>query len=377
MKQGLAKGCFATLAAVGALFAGCAMAAETNAPAAPATVKNGTIGYVVTEAYWAVYQSPDGKEECPDGINKLGPREQFKADYPDGGTLVDTALKRESESWFPQEYKEHFPFHEAAGKIAIGLNLDGKVGPNDFTSPDGEKGIDNQLYRVIGCEAHFRGPDGVIYHFDNKFMQDFNYSRGLIEITGVDNLVNDPNVTVHIHRGLDKLMTDATGNTTMPGGTQHIDTRFGKKFEATLKGKIVNGVLTTEPADIHWPWSTFFGVPGRQYFRGVRFQLKLDPEGATGLMAGYADVNAWYDQMISAWSTHHLSYGQTSAPSVYHELRKLADGYPDKNGQMTAISSAVNVTFTQVYIEHPEDASKEVASNDKGGARPVAAGGQR
>lgn len=359
MKGVLAKACFGTFATAGALYAGGASAAAINAPA-PLT--NGTIGYVITEAHWGVYQSAEGKEECPDGINKMGPREQFSAEFPNGGRLVDTALKRESASWFPQDYQEKFPFKEAKGKIALGLNLDGKVGPNDFTSPEGEKGIDNQLFRVIGCEAHFRGPDGVIWFFDNKFMKDFDYSRGLIELTGVDNLTDDPEIEVHIYRGLDRLMTDATGNTIMPGGTQHIDARFGKKFEKTLKGKIVNGVLMTEAADVYWPWSTFFGVPGRQFIRGMRFQLKLDPEGAKGLMAGYADVDAWYYQMISAWSTHHLSYGQTSAPSVYRELRRLADGYPDKDGRMTAISSAIDVKFTQVYIEHP---TREVAKDEK------------
>ena len=364
MKGNLVKG-FTTFAAAGALMSGAAMAAD---PALPATVKNGTIGYVITEAHWGVYQSPGGKEECPDGINKMGPREQFSAQFPNGGTLADTALKREGQSWFPQDYEDKFPFKEAKGTIAIGMNLDGKVGPNDFTSPDGVKGVDNQLFRVVGCLAHFRGPDGVIWFFDNKFMKDFDYSRGLFEITGVDSLANDPDVEVHIYRGLDRLMTDATGNTIMPGGTQHIDARFGKKFERTIKGKIVDGTLITEPVDAYWPWATFFGVPGRQFIRGMRYQLKLEQDGAKGLMAGYADVDAWYDQMITAWSTHHLSYGQTSAPSVYRELRKNADGYPDKDGQMTAISAAMDVKFTQVYIEHP---AREVAKDEKPKMAPV------
>ena len=219
--------------------------------------------------------------------------------------------------------------------------------------------------------------DGVIWFFDNKFMKDFNFSRMLLEVSGVDSLTNDPDVTVHLYRGLDKLMTDASGNNIMPGGTQHIDDRFGKKFQATLKGKIVNGVLTTEPADVHWAWSTFFGVPGGQYLHGMRLQLKISPEEATGVMGSYADVEAWYNQMITAWSTHHLSYGQTSAPSMYAELRKLADGYPDKNGKMTAISSAVKIGFTQVYIEHPPVSGKEIASAKPDTKIQAASGAER
>ena len=36
------------------------------------------------------------------------------------------------------------------GKISYGLNLDGRIGPNDFTSPEGEKGVDNNMFRAIG-----------------------------------------------------------------------------------------------------------------------------------------------------------------------------------------------------------------------------------
>jgi hypothetical protein len=33
-------------------------------------------------------------------------------------------------------------------------------------------------------------------------------------------------------------------------------------------------------------------------------------------------------------------------------LRRLADGYPDKAGAMTAISSALNVSMVQIFIQH-------------------------
>ena len=129
---------------------------EDNAAAA---LNDGTIGYVLTGRYWAVYQTPGGKTECPQGMND-GPREQYKLLYPEDGkkrTLLETHLERESEVWFPSTSKEPYPFYEPQGKIAIGLNLDGKIGANDFISPDGEEGIDNQLYRVTGCVAGYRG----------------------------------------------------------------------------------------------------------------------------------------------------------------------------------------------------------------------------
>jgi hypothetical protein len=55
--------------------------------------------------------------------------------------------------------------------------------------------------------------------------------------------------------------------------------------------------------------------------------------------------------MMRSYSTHHQSYGASSAPSIYKALRRLADGYPDsKTGANTAISSVLSAQFTQVYI---------------------------
>ena len=37
---------------------------------------------------------------------------------------------------------------QVTSRIGDGFNLDGKIKANDFVSPDGEKGIDNNLYRA-------------------------------------------------------------------------------------------------------------------------------------------------------------------------------------------------------------------------------------
>ena len=50
------------------LFAGSADAADA--------LRDGRIGYVMTNLFWSVYQTDDANEECPRGFND-GPREQF------------------------------------------------------------------------------------------------------------------------------------------------------------------------------------------------------------------------------------------------------------------------------------------------------------
>ena len=56
-------------------------------------------------------------------------------------------------------------------KYAWGFNLDSDAGDGssnatgcahqNFESPDGEKGIDNQSYRAVGCNLEWRGVDGT------------------------------------------------------------------------------------------------------------------------------------------------------------------------------------------------------------------------
>ncbi len=340
-----------------------ALAAACGAPASAddtthTALQNRTIGYALTGTHWAVYQTKDGKEECPQGVNDMGPREIFNKMFPDLGPVEKTQLARESATWYPMDSEEKFPFHTGQSKKGIGLNLDGKVGPNDLTSPDGTPGIDNQLGRALSCVRFFRGPDGIGFHFTDVYVRQNDYNRAIIELTNVDSLTNDDDVDVAIYRGMDALMMDATGAKVVPGGLERVDVKFGKKFESHLKGKIVNGVLTTTPKDVTWPFAWFGGVPGEQKFKDFRFSMKLTEEGANGLAAGYTDVDNWYYSLAKGRSTHHQSYGTMSAPGLYQAMHRLADGYPDKNGQMTAISWALQLPMTQVFIEHPQNTKK-------------------
>ena len=68
----------------------------------PDSLRDGSIGYVMTNLFWSVYQTPGGATECPNGFND-GPREQFEALFPTGEerTVVDTQLRQEIETWYP------------------------------------------------------------------------------------------------------------------------------------------------------------------------------------------------------------------------------------------------------------------------------------
>jgi len=319
-------------------------------------LQNGSVGYVMTNKFWSIFRG-DVEEECPNGYND-GPREQFNKIFPGDGTqrtLMETQLAREAEVWNPSLTDEPYPFLESQGSVARGLDLDGRVDEgSDYRNPEGGAGIDNQFNRVFRCVSGYGTPDAYMSFFENRVMHDDEFGRILIEITDVDSLVNDDQVTVTTYRGMDRLMLDAAGQDFLPYGTQRVDQRWGGEFVHSMKGSITDGVLTTEPIDVVIPWPITFALSGAMIIYDARFELTLGEEGASGLLGGYVDIENWYRHSNQGWSTHHQSYGQLSQPSVYRAMYRLADGRPDpESGRFTAISSAVEVDFKQAFIIHP------------------------
>ncbi|GAB5414163.1 MAG: hypothetical protein Cons2KO_17660 [Congregibacter sp.] len=315
-------------------------------------LREGRIAYVMTDLFWSVYQTADAREECPEGFND-GPREQFDQLFAGAGPLkvTDTQLMLEQITWHPETNHLEFPFKSVQGTKSWGMNLDGQTTPEDFQHPDGKAGIDNQVYRAVGCIIGFRGPDGVEYIFQNKAIIDEKYNRMMIELEGVDDLRNDPQVDVNVYRGRDRLLTDASGEQVVPGGTQRVDRRWGKSLIRKTRGEIVDGVLITVPIDeLVVPWMNL-RVPSIHRFKDARFRLRLSETRAEGQLGAYADVDTWYYQLIRNDSTHHLSNGQISALSLYRALTRFADAYPDPaTGANTAISTALDIKLTQVFV---------------------------
>ncbi|MFK7831071.1 MAG: hypothetical protein AB8B57_14935 [Congregibacter sp.] len=311
----------------------------------------------MTDLFWSVYQTPTAETECPRGFND-GPREQFEQLFPEPAKLnvVDTQLKQEIATWHPDANPDSFEFLEVEGPLSWGMNLDAAIGPNDFMHPDGTAGIDNEVYRAVGCIIGFRGPDGVEFIFQNKAIIDRRYNRMMIELSDVDSLESDEDVIVTLYRGMDRLLTDATGEAVVPGGTQRIDRRWGEPLIRQTRGRIVDSVLTTDPIpEVVIPWMNL-SVPSIHLFRDMRLALTLAPDKASGVMGAYADVDTWYYQLIRNDSTHHLSNGQISGISLYKALHRLADAYPDpESGNNTAISTALDIKLTQVHIVEPRE----------------------
>ena len=66
--------------------------ADNNAP------PGRSIDYVISDIRWAIYQTKEAKEECPQNLAELSPGEQYKLKFPNDDTkrkFVDTTLANE------------------------------------------------------------------------------------------------------------------------------------------------------------------------------------------------------------------------------------------------------------------------------------------
>src|SRR5262245_4568806 len=113
------------------------------------------------------------------------------------------------------------PFSPSGPAKSIGMKLDAQVGTNELTRPAGAQGIHDQLYRAVGCIRGQRGGGG------DGDMQRYIFNRIVFELTDVDDLMNDDDVTVTTYRGLDPLLNSADGKTFLAGETQRVDERWG------------------------------------------------------------------------------------------------------------------------------------------------------
>jgi hypothetical protein len=319
-----------------------------------------TIGLVLTDWRYALYQTPK-MEECPDGLQS-GEVAQFKAQNDPaghlqkfGGTFATRGPNGENGSYSPLVVEDALPFNELKTKIGYGFNLDGtadghatpKTAAHDkFTSPEGEQ-VDNQMARVVGCVQGWR-KTGFMAEFYSKEVETSPVNRHLIEITGVDDERNDPEVEVTIYKGRDRLIRTASGGF-IPFMSHRIDERFPQYILKT-RGRIVDGVLITDPIPLARFPMLQIELPDERRIRDFTLRLKLTPDGAEGLLGGYEELASW-------WNMHSKGpgsdIGKYSPGLLYKALHRYADAYPDPStGQYTAISVAYQVSAVRALIVH-------------------------
>jgi len=336
-----------------------------------------TRAYAVSWFAVAGYYDPTGKD-CPDGVNaheitlyraelqRLGYSEhdvqRLVAELGDYGpefvSILDNRGRIDGKPVNVFANPESVPdphLKLVQGHFGRGFNLDGQVKPSDFVDPDtGEKGVDNNLYRVIGCSAGTKTVKPPDRDAVSSTWQQFLIEQApaqLIEITGAESLDKDQdNVVIGYYTSLDHLTRSPSGGAAA-GMSMRIDPNA--RWHNAVHGKIRDGVLTTDVFEI-----TLLDDPFRMpyyHFRQARLRLRLMPDGTLkGMLGGYLDWLPFYCSVAAMGESYELVVA--SVPAVYYALKRLAEAYPDSStGQNTAISSAYEIEAVPAIVLHEQN----------------------
>lgn len=253
---------------------------------------------------------------------------------------------------------------EPVADVVPGLNLDGDDGSGkpprgirrhrNFTAPWGEKGIDNQLFLVEGC-VEGRRRHGFLPLISNDMRASGELSI-LIRVSGIDDDRNDDEVAVDFLYSRDGMKRVGPAKVLLADYTYRVSDNINDtQHFARFRGKIVDGVVVTEPLDrlgLHSSNTAAITV-----YR-PRMRLEFKPDGSMkGLLGGYRDWREYIANAFSQKGQYEATIGFDSV-GMYQAIRRAADGLQDQvTGEYLGISAAWDLEGIAAYIPPEQQAN--------------------
>ncbi len=385
-------------AAIGiALFApgGAASAADVQTN----VFQNGEAGFIVSHIAYALSKDANETGACPEGMtqgyghsggfNDIGAvfigkpdlqRQEGEAEDKYGQRVFRQAMgdpNIKNLCLNPELGKPDPNFKTVTGKNvpADGIDLDGqdsrlggKAAPNtcahdDFLGLHGEHGIDNQFFRLVGCSKSFQSTGQSNTYEIAMYTGEWGI---LITLKGVNDLRNASNVEVGLYASADPIQLSPTREA-LPNATYAMDQ--DPRFRATAHGRIVNGVLTTDPVDVRFHW-VVNSIHLERPLRNARLRMTFTPDGGLeGILAGYTPTEEMYDlqygfrngkdakgnpaplQLRTVSSVGQAAVLVHTCQGAYYAMKQLADGDRDpKTGQCTSISTQYRIKAIPAFV---------------------------
>lgn len=239
-------------------------------------------------------------------------------------------------------------------KIGPGLDLDGvpegKATPatcphQNFVSPTGEAGVDNQFFRVVACNTAWRGASSGVGDFAGE---NWPENPTVVIVRDVQSWENDPHVEVLIGASPERPALDAAGKVADGASLTLTD---NPRYRNLMTGRIENGVLLTDPADLVLPYN-WVGASGGEYIvKRIRIRVKLTPDGdLKGQAGGYRGI----DNILAVPHVGGSGVGSVAGlecASVRKTLRLMADGDRDaRTGQCTTVSMGLTFGARPAFV---------------------------
>jgi hypothetical protein len=240
-----------------------------------------------------------------------------------------------------------FPFAVSTG-VVRGFDLDDNVSDGtkpedcdweDFVSPDGMQGIDNQMARLTPLFE----PAGLGQAFDylESSIEDSGFFH-LFELRGVDDLVNDDEVELIYELGGGSALMDPEGNL-VPNQTMCVQN--DSPHLVADSARIVDGVLLAEFNVLTFMFSMF----ERVYpfvFTGAHFKARFNEEGhlVEGLIGGTLAMS----DLLALVAKGAQNTGGLLGPMTAL-LTPLGD-MPSGDGPCAALSSVFDFSAIPVFF---------------------------
>ncbi len=364
--------------------------AQKDSNRLPAPPADGVMGFVVQDFVAPVIQ---GKDACPLGtVPKI--RDEYLQSLPESERTRLRLKANEPELvklWQASVFgpnntnicsqPDMFTRPEmrtVQSKYSWGLDLDGGKGADtcaheEFSTPSGDSGVDNQEYRVMGCTLEWRGVDGIAgdaaigmrqFHASGEWTQ-------VILLRGVDSLIMDEDVEVIYANTPDRPVQDSKGNF-LRGASFSVSTKL-PRHRNVLRGRIENGVLTTDPQDIKlvetWGQGGARDIRGNRSkfdYRRARLRLTFQPDGTLqGMFGGYKPV---FDviQSPGIGGVGSALVAGIDCAQYLQALRKYADGIRDpQTGKCTGVSGAMRMSAIPAFVNDVPAAERSAQRTTK------------
>jgi hypothetical protein len=400
-----------------AAFAALCAVGGTTLAAPPGFVQDGKAGFVVSHIEFALSQDAKDTGVCPEGMTQgmrregavpggygagtgagaqrpagASPQAQPGEGAPRQEPRPQAASTEEADRQFIRTISDPNRQNACANPEALGpdsgfrtvkvpnakaygIDIDGrdsraggKPAPgtcahNDLLGMNGERGIDNQFYRVVGCSNSYQST-GQSNTFEIEM---YTGSWGiLMTLSGLDDIRNDENVEVGFFANADPIEL-SPNREALANATYAIDQ--DPRFQARTRGRLKDGVLTTDPVDVRFHY-VVNSIRLERPLRDARVQMTLSESGALeGYLAGYTPVGAIYNfqyafrdgkngkgepadrRLITVSSMGQAAVLGHTCNGAYYALNELADGHPDpQSGKCTSISTQYRVKAVPAFV---------------------------
>ena len=329
-------------------------------------------GFVFTE--WSYDIPKENPGECPEGMNITDEdffseeyaevRDEVKRRYEAGDREGALGLLPADACKDPSVWPDpgHILF-EGDASVA-GLDLDGEntlasgegqCAHDDFTGANGQTGIDNQHYRLMGCVKGYR-PDGLfdrLFDSNNSILE--NGYATLLEIKLVEGTRDKGLVEAKLFTSAGPITKDANGHV-VPDMSQlvHADTMF---HSAAFRGEIKDGIFTAGPVDAKLKFKVQ-AIDNYYWFRDLQIRAEMLADGSMkGVLAGYWDIENTFNFLTEVYiGPVHLGRAAANnigyqCAGIYHALPRVADGHPDpETGQCTSMSTVIRFAAVPAFI---------------------------